>query len=107
MSKERAQRRAEREQEAAAAAAARAAEAERQRRRTARKAALTRWLPKPRKGPGGIIAQRKRTRSTLFVIAVIVVNMLIWLAYPDWAARFLALALSLLITPIILVLMSS
>jgi hypothetical protein len=107
MSKERAQRRAEREQQEAAAAAARAAVVERQRRRTARRTALTSWLPKPRKGPGGIIAQRRRTRSTLFVIGVIVVNMLVWLAYPDWPARLLALALSLLITPIVLILLTS
>ena len=107
MSKERAQRRAEREAETAAAAAARAAEVERQRRRTARKAALTSWLPKSRKRPGGIIAQRRRTRSTLLVIAVGVVNMLVWLGSGDWAVRFLALALSLLITPIVLILMTS
>jgi Flp pilus assembly protein TadB len=107
MSKQRAQRRTQREQEAAAVAAARAIEVERQRRRTARKAALTSWLPKQRKGPGGIIAQRRRTRATLFVISVIVVNLLVWLASGDWAVRFLALALSLLITPLVLILMTS
>ena len=107
MSKERAQRRAEREREAEQLAAAKALEAERKRRAEARRHALTRWVPKSRKGPTGIIAQRRRTRSTLLVIAVLVVNMLVWLASGDWAVRFLALALSLLITPIVLILMTS
>jgi len=43
----------------------------------------------------------------LLVIAVGVVNMLVWLGSGDWAVRFLALALSLLITPIVLILMTS
>ena len=46
MSKERAQRRAEREREAAVKAAARAREAERRARSAARKRALTGWLPR-------------------------------------------------------------
>jgi Flp pilus assembly protein TadB len=107
VSKERAQRRAQREQEAAVAAAARAAEAERKARRDARTARFTSWIPKPRKRPGGIIAQRRRTRSTLFVISVVVLNLLTWLGSGDWAVRFLVLALSLLITPIVLLLMTS
>jgi len=107
MSKERAQRRAEREREAAVAAAARAAEVERKARRDARMAALTSRLPKTRKRPGGIIAQRRRTRSTLFVISVFVVNLMVWLASGDWAVRFLALAVSLLITPVVLILLTS
>jgi hypothetical protein len=107
MSKERARRRAERERETAAAAAARAVEDERRQRRTARKQALTSWLPKSRGRPGGIIAQRRRTRSALVVVAVITVNLLVWIASGDWAVRFLALALSLLITPIVLILMTS
>ena len=107
MSKERAQRRAEREREAAVMAAARAAEAERKERREARARALTSWLPRGKPRPTGILAQRRRTQSTLAVVAVVVVNLLVWLGTGDWAVRFLAIALSLLITPIVLLLMTS
>ena len=94
--------------EAAAAAAARAAEAERQRRRTARRAALTSLAPEAAQA-----ARRDHRAAAPYAvrpassIAVIVVNMLVWLASRDWAARFLALALSLLITPLVLILMTS
>jgi sRNA-binding protein len=107
MSKERAQRRAEREREAAAAAAARAAEAERKARRDARKRALTRWIPKPRKRADGIIARRHQTRSALVLVSAFAINLLVWLASGDWAVRALALGLSLLITPIVLILLTS
>ena len=52
MSKERAQRRAEREREAAIKAAARARTEERRQRSAARKQKLTGWMPRPRFTPG-------------------------------------------------------
>jgi Flp pilus assembly protein TadB len=107
VSKERAQRRAEREAEAAARAAEAQQAAQRQARRDARKRALTRWLPKPRKRADGIIARRHQTRSALAVVAVFVLNVMVWLGSGDWAVRFLALGLSLLITPIVLILLTS
>ena len=45
--------------------------------------------------------------ATLVVVAVIVVNVLVWLGSGDWSLRFLALALSLLLTPLVLILMTS
>ncbi|GAA4721075.1 hypothetical protein [Nocardioides conyzicola] len=107
MSKERAQRRAEREAETAAAAAARAAEAERKARRDARVSTLTRWLPKRRTTPTGVIAARNRTRTRMLVVSVLVLNVLVWVASGDWAVRMLALALSVLIAPILLILMTN
>ena len=107
MSKERAQRRAEREAEAAARAAEARREAERKARREARTSALTRWLPKRRPRPTGVIAERHRTRTSLLVVSVIAVNVLVWLASGDWAVRFGAIALSVLVAPLVLILMTS
>jgi anti-sigma factor RsiW len=107
VSKERAQRRAEREAETAARAAAAEEAARRQARRDARKQALTGWIPRPRKRAEGIIARRHQTRTALVFVSVFTVNVLVWLASGDWALRFLALGLSLLITPIVLILLTS
>ena len=107
MSKERAQRRAEREAEAAARAAEAEEAARRKARSDARRRALTRWIPKPRKRADGIIARRHQTRSALVLVSAFALNVLVWLASGDWAVRSLALGLSLLITPIVLILMTS
>jgi len=107
MSKERAQRRAEREAEASARAAEAQEAARRKARRDARTHALTSWIPRPRKRADGIIARRHQTRTALVFVSVFTVNVLVWLASGDWAARFLALGLSLLITPIVLILLTS
>ena len=106
MSKERAQRRAEREREAAVVAAARAAEAERKERREARKRAVTRWLPAKRRGPSGVLADRQRTQTRLLVLIFVMLNLLVWFATGDWAVRVLALALTALIAPLLSILLS-
>lgn len=106
MSKERARRRAEREREAAVVAAARAAEAERRERRDARVRAVTSRLPQQRSRPSGIIAERRRTQTRLLVAAVVVLNVLVWLASGDWAVRAFALLLSLLLAPLVQILMT-
>lgn len=98
---ERARRRAEREREAAVVAAARAAEAERRERRDARVRAVTSRLPQRRNRPAGIIAERRRTQTRLLVAAVVVLNVLVWLASDDWAVRALALLLSLFLAPLV------
>ncbi len=106
MSRERARRRAEREAAAAALAAARAAEAERKARRDARVATLTGWVPRPRRRPTGVIAARHQRQTSLLVVAVVALNVLVWLASGDWAVRFLALVLSALIAPLVHLLMT-
>ena len=106
MSKERAQRRAEREREAAVLAAARAAEAERRERREARVRAVTSRLPRRRPGPSGVLAERRRTQTRVLVLAAVVLNALVWFATGDWYLRFLALLLTVLLLPLIHVLMT-
>ena len=106
MSKERAQRRAEREREAAVLAAARAAEAERKERRDARRRALASRLPAKRRGPAGVLAERRRTQTRLLIVALVVLNVLVWLSSADWAVRIGALALTLLLGPLVHILMT-
>ena len=106
MSKERAQRRAEREREAAATAAAKAAEAERRERREARRRTVASRLPARRSGQSGVLAERRRTQTRLLVVALIVLNVLVWLSSGDWAVRIGALALTLLLGPLVHILMT-
>lgn len=106
MSKERAQRRAEREREAAVLAAAKAAEAERRERREARKRAVTSRLPKSRRGPTGVIAERHRTQTRLLVVAALIINAIVWLGTDDWAVRVFALLVTLLVLPVAQILMT-
>ena len=105
MSKERARRRAEREQAAAALAAARAAEAERKRRRDARVQTLARpvqrLLPRQRRGPSGILAQRRRRRTSLLVAALVFVNLVVWVVSSDWTMRLGVLVVCLLTAPVL------
>ena len=100
MSKERARRRAEREREAAVKAAARAREAERRARSTARRQALSRWLPRSRLMPGALAARRRREVATTIAILV-ALNVLVWVVRPDWEARLAAVVVGLLIAPIL------
>jgi Flp pilus assembly protein TadB len=104
MSKERAQRRAERERASAIRTAARAAERERTERREARRKAVTRWLPARPSRPTGILAERRRTRLRLLVTALVLVQVVVWLFRPDWPARLAALVVSLLLFPLLLAL---
>jgi hypothetical protein len=100
MSKERAQRRAERERAATAAAAARQREAERRTRAAARRRSLTGWVPRPHLQPG-IIAQRRRTELDATIGLLLLLNLLVWLVRDDWAARAGALVVSLVVFPVV------
>jgi hypothetical protein len=100
VSKERAQRRAEREREAAVRAQARAREAERRARSRARRDAITRWLPKSRMLPGELAARRRR--EVVATVAILVaLNLLVWIVRPDWPSRLGALAVSVLVAPVL------
>jgi hypothetical protein len=101
MSKERARRRAERDRAAAARAAARQKEAERRARAQARKRALTGWIPRPRPAPG-VLAVRRRAELMGAVGLLFLLNLLVWLVRPDWAARLGALVVSLVVFPVVL-----
>ena len=101
MSKERARRRAEREREAAVLAAARAAEAERRERRDARLRTVTSRLPKRRRGPAGILAERRRKQNGALVAVLLGINVLVWIFSDDWALRLAALVVSVLAAPVL------
>ena len=101
MSKERAQRRAEREREAAVVAAARAAEAERKERREARLQVITARLPKRRRGQSGILAQRRRRQTGATIAMLLALNILVWIVFDDWTIRLCAVIVSLLAAPVL------
>jgi hypothetical protein len=100
VSKERAQRRAERERAAAVAAEARRRESERRARAAARKRTLTGWIPRPHFQPG-IIAQRRRAELGATIGLLLLLNLLVWLVRDDWAARAGALVVSLVVFPVV------
>jgi len=101
VSKERAKRRAEREREAALKAAARQKETERRARAVARRRALTGWVPRPHLTPG-VLAARRRAELMAAVGLLFLLNLLVWLVRPDWAARLGALVVSIVVFPVVL-----
>ncbi len=104
MSKERARRRAEREREAALRAAARQREAERKSRTRARKKAVTGLVPRPRLQPGVLAARRRKELTATFGL-LLLLNILVWLVRPDWAARLGALLVSAIVFPVVRLMM--
>lgn len=105
MSKERARRRAERQRQAAVRAAAREREAQRRARSRARKQALTGWIPRPHLTPGVLAARRRSELMAAFGL-LFLVNLVVWLVRPDWAARLGALVVSAVVFPVVLLAVS-
>ena len=101
MSKERARRRAERERAAAAQAATRQRTAERRVRAQARRQTLSRWLPRPHLVPG-VLAARRRAELTGALGLLFLLNLLVWIVRPDWAARVGAVVVSIVVFPVVL-----
>ncbi len=104
MSKERARRRAEREHEAALKAAARQRRAERSARSRSRRRAATGWIPRPRVQPGVLAARRRAELMATFGL-LFLLNLLVWLVRPDWAARLGALVVSAVVFPVVRLMM--
>jgi Flp pilus assembly protein TadB len=100
VSKERARRRAERERETALRIAARRRDEQRRARARGRKQALTGWLPRRHATPG-VLAARRRAELTATIGLLFLVNVLVWLVRPDWAARLAALVVSLVVFPVV------
>ena len=100
MSKERAQRRAEREREAAIRAAARAREEERRQRAAARKRRLTGWVPRPRFTPG-LLARKRRINLAVTIGILVFLNVILWIVRVDWGARFGGVLVSILAAPVL------
>ncbi|MCZ4499377.1 MAG: hypothetical protein JWQ74_1930 [Marmoricola sp.] len=106
MSKERAQRRAVREREAAEKAAARSVAEARAARARARRAVWSARLRPVRSllgGSGqqtGLLAQRRRTRLNVILMAFALLQVVVWIVRPDWQARLGALVISAFIFPL-------
>ncbi len=101
MSKERARRREARDREAAIVTAARAAAAEKRERRNARRRAVSSRLPRLRRGSPGILAERRRKQTGATIAMLLVVNVLVWVVFPEWPARAMVLIVSLLAAPVL------
>ena len=105
MSKERARRRAERQREAEVRATNRQRDVERRARARARSQRLTGWVPRPRFTPG-VLAARRRAELLATVGLLGLLNLLVWLVRPDWAARVGALVVSLVVFPVVRLMVS-
>jgi Flp pilus assembly protein TadB len=105
VSKERARRRAEREHEAQLKVESRRREEQRRARARSRKQALTGWIPRPHVTPG-IVAARRRNELWATFSLLLLLNVLVWLVRPDWAARLGALVVSLVVFPVVRLMVS-
>jgi hypothetical protein len=101
VSKERARRRAEREREAAAREESRQKQADRRARARARRQTLTGWIPRPQLVPG-VVAARRRAELMGALGLLFLLNLLVWIVRPDWAARLGALVVSIVVFPVVL-----
>ncbi|MEO7350916.1 MAG: hypothetical protein ABIR34_05285 [Marmoricola sp.] len=101
MSKERARRREAREREQAIVASAKASRAERRERREARARAVRTLLPVRHSRQTGVLAQRRRKQVGGTVAMLLVLNILVWVIFPDWPMRTMILILSLLAAPVL------
>jgi hypothetical protein len=101
MSRERAQRREAREREAAIVAAARASQAEKRERRAARSRAVRSRLPVRHSRQTGVLAARRRKQTGATIAMLLVLNVLIWVVFPEWSARAMAAVVSLLAAPVL------
>jgi len=106
VSKERARRREAREREAAQRAAALEAATRRRERRRALVAPVVGPIRRIRLALStgkqtGPLAQRRRTRTRVVLMALIFAQVVVWLVRPDWQARFGALVLALIAFPVI------
>jgi hypothetical protein len=100
VSKERARRRAEREHVTALKNAARQRELERRARLRARRQTLTGWIPRPHPTPW-VVAARRRAELMAAVGLLLLLNLLVWLVRPDWAARVGAVVFSVVVFPLV------
>ena len=101
MSKERAQRRAEREAAAAKVAERRAADAHRRARRAARKDQLTGWVPKAGGRPTGLLAEKRRRQAGATFAVLVAFNLLVFAFTRDVYMVAFTLVASLLGAPIV------
>ncbi len=48
-----------------------------------------------------MLARRRRHEMTITAILLLLLNLVVWLASPDWAPRILAVLVSLLCAPVV------
>jgi len=101
VSKERAQRRAEREAAAAALAQQRAVEAQRRARREARAERLTGWVPRPSARQTGLLAEKRRRQAGATFAVLVAFNMLVFAFSRDGYLTAFTVIASLLGAPIV------
>ena len=104
MAKERARKRAEREVAAAEERAERARKRARRARLDRGKEALTSLMPDAPKRTPGLLARRRRRRLLAFAAGICLIQVVLWPLLPNWGARLVVLALSLVAAPIVWVL---
>jgi Flp pilus assembly protein TadB len=97
----RAKARQERERQAAEAVAARTAAAARVARKRQRRARFVRLLPSRTGRQSGTLAARRRLQRRLLIVALIVLNILVWLLEPSGPIRALVLVASVLAAPVL------
>jgi hypothetical protein len=66
---------------------------------------MTGWVPRPHLTPG-VLAARRRTELMATVLLLFLVNVVVWLVRPDWAARLGALVVSLVVFPVVRLMVS-
>jgi Flp pilus assembly protein TadB len=81
--------------------AARASEAERRERRAERGRALRLRLPRRRSRRTGVLAARRRRQTGVTFALLVLVNLVVWLVFPEWPARAMVLIVSLLAAPVL------
>ncbi|MEK9663910.1 MAG: hypothetical protein VW239_03730 [Candidatus Nanopelagicales bacterium] len=104
MAKERARKRAEREAAAAKEREQRAKKRARKERVDRAKAKVSSAIPDRPKATPGLLARRRRRRLLAFVIAIVAIQLVVWPFLPNWGARALLLALTMLAAPVVWVL---
>ncbi|MGW4422362.1 hypothetical protein [Streptosporangium sp. NPDC004631] len=107
MSRERARRRAVREAEQARRAALRAereARLARRRERVGRVVALLPGRPVRIAVQGGVAARRRRAQNGLVAVLFLIVQVIGWLLWSSWTARFGLFVLSVLFVPLFITL---
>jgi len=99
VSKERAQRRAER---LAVLEKEKAARARRSARRQRRRAVVNSLKPK-RRPSSGVLYKRSRTQRTGIAVIPLIVALLVWFLVPDLALRLVLIAMIVLVLPALVV----
>ena len=82
-------------------AAARAGQAERRERQRDRRQALARVLPARRNRRPGVLAARSRRQRGVTAALLLGLNLLVWVVFPDWPTRAMAMVVSLLAVPVL------